>query len=149
MEQKYYVQHIGDYAFDYILWWRPNRTGYTYDILQAGVYDAKEAETICGIRGMEQAWPTQFVSEGVEHAVTIEKLNRLGLEASFKPEKRSKLPRKKYPKFYHCGSNLCMAWKDLAEARKELASAHERGIRISEALERRIKALEALVYGEG
>jgi hypothetical protein len=42
-----YRQHASGYA----LWWRPNSSGYTVDVAEAGRYSKEEAEAIAGLRG--------------------------------------------------------------------------------------------------
>lgn len=45
----YIIAHIGHSTkwSEHICWWKPDSRGYTFDIERAGLYDLKEAESIC------------------------------------------------------------------------------------------------------
>ena len=49
---QYLIMYKGDRSGD-VLWWRPNRSGYTIDVSQAGRYTKEEAESIADIRGLD------------------------------------------------------------------------------------------------
>ena len=49
METLYVIRHKG-FVGNCILFWGPNRRGYTTDLKQAGKYNGEEAEQICSIR---------------------------------------------------------------------------------------------------
>jgi hypothetical protein len=70
----FYIQHTQNYAGDYILWWGPNGSGYTFDLDRAGLYTKAEADSIVGLRGQEKAWPKAAVQPGIERAVNVTKL---------------------------------------------------------------------------
>jgi len=75
-EQLYYIGRTRDFAYDYILWWGPAHNGYTYDLKKAGLYTAKEAESICGLRGEERAYKKEEVEQYIENAVSSAVLGR-------------------------------------------------------------------------
>ena len=60
-----------------MLWWRPNRRGYTYDLQQAGLYTEEEAREIEKIRETDRAWSEAEVSSYIEHRVERGVLHRL------------------------------------------------------------------------
>lgn len=135
-QPMFYVEHLGEYAWDYILWWKPNRQGYTYDIRKAGLYTLEEATAICKVRGQERAWAEEAVLTGVEHAVSIEKLHALGHQAAYVPtrEQRKNSPKNKKPNFIHCPSKTCKAYKKLSEARAEMLACYRLQTRPPESL---------------
>lgn len=96
-ERLFYIQYIGDYAYDYMLWWAPNKSGYTYDIDKAGVYTEEEAKSICAMRGKEQAWAVDEIGPGIERAVNISQLRRAAVEPHFLTKRgetaRDRIPR--------------------------------------------------------
>jgi hypothetical protein len=48
------------------LWWRPNRSGYTVDVYQAGRYSKEEADSIADIRGEDYPVPEDAVGDVLE-----------------------------------------------------------------------------------
>lgn len=147
MGQRFYIQYQGDYAFDYMLWWRPDSKGYTYDIRQAGLYTEAEARSICGIRGEEAAWPEEAMRDGIESAVSIEKLQKAGHKPQFALKPADRRKRKKFKKQIHCESKVCQAWKDLALARSDLLVCYRIGKPPSDALMRKLARLNELTRG--
>ncbi len=57
------------------LWWRPNRSGYTRFVDEAGRYTHAEAESICKFRGLEIAVPVAKAISVAKMTVSIESLN--------------------------------------------------------------------------
>lgn len=52
-ERLYYIQDTRTYFGDTILWWGPNRGGYTCKLAEAGLYSEEEAERIFHLRGTD------------------------------------------------------------------------------------------------
>lgn len=62
----YYIQNKG-YVGNCLLFWRPNRDGYTCDLDEAGKYSKEEADDICRTRPKEDI--PHLVSLVDDHAV--------------------------------------------------------------------------------
>ena len=75
----FFVQHNGDYVYDFILWWRPESKGYTYDLNDAGLYTLEEAQAIIRIRNEETAWSEADARAHVSAAVSIDHLRAAGV----------------------------------------------------------------------
>jgi hypothetical protein len=58
-EPMFYIQNKGN-GGDLVLWWRPERRGYTVCIDQAGLYSQKEAEEIVRNRPPEDIMHAQY-----------------------------------------------------------------------------------------
>jgi hypothetical protein len=86
IEPLFYIQCISNYAYDYILWWKPDSKGYTHDLNKAGLYTAEEAQSICAMRGEEVAWPEDVIKKHIEASVSIEVLRQNELRPSFGKE---------------------------------------------------------------
>lgn len=71
-EKLYYIRVLG-FNGDSLLWWRPNRRGYTADLNMAGKYTKTEAEEIVSMRPPEDiAYPVDVVDAiAVRHVTTI------------------------------------------------------------------------------
>ena len=66
--QLYYIQDTRQIVGNCMLWWGPNRAGYTTQLEEAGLYPKKEAEEICRNRRTDRAWPKDLVeSNTVTH----------------------------------------------------------------------------------
>lgn len=95
-EPLYYLQCTSHYAFDYILWWRPDAKGYTHNLAEAGLYTEEDARSHVRCRGLEVAWHKDDVLKFTDQAVSIEKLRRHCIEPAMKPKvaaaKREKKP---------------------------------------------------------
>lgn len=59
-EQLYYIQTNG-YLGNALIWWKPDRKGYTPDIKAAGKYSEIEAKNIVKDREFERAWPVEYI----------------------------------------------------------------------------------------
>lgn len=71
----YYIQDASCYVGDFILWWRPNGSGYTCDVDKAGVY--KGADHAINRRPTDIAWPVEHVQAfGIVRVVDSERLKR-------------------------------------------------------------------------
>ena len=92
---RYYIQNTAHYAFDFILWWGPDRRGYTHDLAKAGLYTEAEARSIVAIRGEEVAWAEQDVVTRTSQAVSIEALRRDNVVPSLGPRPKRQLRCKK------------------------------------------------------
>lgn len=75
-EGLYYIQDTRSYGGDDVLWWGPDRSGYTYDLDKAGVYTEEEAQKICRLRGTEKMWPKNLVDRCAVRHVPIGPLCR-------------------------------------------------------------------------
>jgi hypothetical protein len=106
----YYIQCTSHFAYDYILWWRKESKGYTYNLADAGLYTAEQAKSIVGCRGEEVAWPQEEVERCSNPAVSIEALRTAKVKPSLKPApKPIKRQRKlKSEKCSHCGRFFSM-----------------------------------------
>lgn len=67
----FYIQHTKHYAGDYVLWWGPKQSGYTFDLEKVGLYTEEEAKKIEALRGQEKAWPEATVRRAATKAVSI------------------------------------------------------------------------------
>src|SRR6185369_5534985 len=72
----FYIQDTTTYVGDFILWWRPDRKGYTTNLDEAGAYTEEAARAIERLRGTDRAWPVSAVQAGVTRAVDVEKLRK-------------------------------------------------------------------------
>lgn len=62
MEGKLYYIECMERQTDFISWWKPNRTGYTYNLNEAGKYTWDEARQIIEqARGGDQEWDCEAV----------------------------------------------------------------------------------------
>lgn len=57
------------------LWWKPNRSGYTRYVEEAGRYTKSEAESICKMRGQEGAVSVDVVAAQTSSVLRIGKLH--------------------------------------------------------------------------
>jgi hypothetical protein len=55
-----------------ILWWRANRSGYTVDLGQAGLYSQSEAESISRIRGIDFAVPEDALGSVIQTKTVVD-----------------------------------------------------------------------------
>jgi hypothetical protein len=60
-EQKFFI--VTRDRDDCALFWRPNRSGYTQQLEEAGRYSKKEADEICSMRGEEFAVPCELIEQ--------------------------------------------------------------------------------------
>lgn len=73
--EGYYIQYTKQFVGNSVLWWRPNRGGYTSDIDQAGIYSAEEARRIERRRdGTDKAWPRSVIDRIISQHVDAQKL---------------------------------------------------------------------------
>jgi len=59
-------------AGDCVLWWGPDRCGYTTDINKAGQYAEKEARAIESHRGSDVAWPVDMVLGSSQRCMMVD-----------------------------------------------------------------------------
>ena len=57
-EQMYYVEDTRSIVGNCMLWWGPNRNGYTTELDSAGLYTAGQVQ---GMRPTDVGWPKEFV----------------------------------------------------------------------------------------
>lgn len=66
-EELFVIVHAPSVMGDAAVFWRPNRSGYTWSLDQAGRYTQAEAEGIRGLRHGDD-WPVPLaVAEGLAH----------------------------------------------------------------------------------
>lgn len=68
MDREYLIMFKDGPMGDNVLWWRPDRSGYTVDVDQAGRYSKAEAESIRGLRGLD--FPVLFSDIGTRLRVS-------------------------------------------------------------------------------
>jgi hypothetical protein len=77
MEKQYYILEK-TYQSDTILFWKPNRGGYTCNLGEAGVYNEVEAKELSRLRASTFAVPAEkvfnlsFRSVSKEYLITLE-----------------------------------------------------------------------------
>ena len=71
---QYLILYRGQNGAGEALWWRPNRSGYTADLSEAGRYSKEDAESIAGIRGDDFPVPLADIGKRlkVRQVVTVE-----------------------------------------------------------------------------
>lgn len=75
--ELFYLQNTKSYAYDYMLFWAHNFSGYTYSLDDAGLYTRKEAESQCRSRPDEDVmWREADVVDVSNRAVSIELLRK-------------------------------------------------------------------------
>lgn len=61
-ERLYYIQYIRNYAADYVMWWRENGNGYTFNFEEAGLFPESKALAQERMRpDTDKAWPREVV----------------------------------------------------------------------------------------
>lgn len=74
-ERLFYLQEVGEYAGNCMLWWRPSDAGYTCRVEAAGVYTEEQLRKKYK-DGMDpnktRAWPKEFVDAHVVQHVDAE-----------------------------------------------------------------------------
>lgn len=71
---KQYVIRDTRATSDCLVWWRPAGGGYTHNLDEAGVYDAKEAQQIQDSRSTDVAVPREIAMRAVRMHVTYDSL---------------------------------------------------------------------------
>ncbi|HYX38056.1 MAG TPA: hypothetical protein VE954_33560 [Oligoflexus sp.] len=64
---------------DYVLWWKADEKGYTFNLDAAGLYTAEEAGRICNLREIDVAWREDEVRKCAQSVVTLYDLRRFGV----------------------------------------------------------------------
>ncbi|MDQ3231149.1 MAG: hypothetical protein M3Q07_04950 [Pseudobdellovibrionaceae bacterium] len=64
---------------DYVLWWKADDKGYTFNLDAAGLYTAEEAGRICSLREIDVAWRDDEVRKCAQSVVTLYDLRRFGV----------------------------------------------------------------------
>jgi hypothetical protein len=59
-DDQFYIRDV-ETGGDLVLWWRPDRRGYTSCLEKAGIYSKAEAESIARIRGTDVPYPKHEV----------------------------------------------------------------------------------------
>lgn len=80
---RYYVQQTVTWQGDSVVWWSPDRCGYTFRLDKAGVYEEEEARAIEGIRGEDYAVPVEIAQAAASRHVAGQDLSaaiRKGIE---------------------------------------------------------------------
>ena len=74
-EPKFHLRDTTSNPEGYVLWWRPNRCGYTIYLPEAGVYDAAEARSIeASSSGETQAIRVETALRSVSQVVPVKVL---------------------------------------------------------------------------
>jgi len=68
-DESYYIMET-TVRGELVLWWRPDRKGYTTALDKAGIYSRAEAQAIARIRGTDIPYPVAEV-EAVVHRVVF------------------------------------------------------------------------------
>jgi hypothetical protein len=56
-ERRFYIEAVGHTPNGEVCWWKPDRSGYTTNIDEAGLYSTEEARSIVKMRpGKDRAW---------------------------------------------------------------------------------------------
>lgn len=71
---KFYIQDTRSYSGDAVIWWRPNRKGYTFNIDDAGLYEEEEARSIERVRGTDKAVPQEVAQAAIIRVVDATRL---------------------------------------------------------------------------
>lgn len=67
-QELYYIEAVGKFVGNAMLWWRPDGNGYTANLDEAGKYTREKAERICsGFDVKDRAWPVSYI-DGNEKA---------------------------------------------------------------------------------
>jgi len=74
-EELYLIQCKSESAGNSVLWWKPDRLGYTGDLDKAGRYTKAEAESIERLRGEERKVPEALALSLVKRHVLVDDLN--------------------------------------------------------------------------
>ncbi len=74
MSDQYYLQCQGHFAGDFMLWWRKERRGYTYDLKEAHIFTREEAYSQNKTRETDIPWPKDYIDQRVSHSVSIERV---------------------------------------------------------------------------
>jgi len=88
---RYYLEEGTQVVGNCVLWWCPDRAGYTCDLSAAGIYDGNEASSIVRLRGSDHAWPEDYILARVHRHVRVEPLDRVRVA----PKKRAKPPTRR------------------------------------------------------
>ncbi|HYX36787.1 MAG TPA: hypothetical protein VE954_27075 [Oligoflexus sp.] len=64
---------------NYLLWWKADDKGYTFNVDEAGLYTAEEAGRICSLREIDVAWREDEVRKCAQSVVTLYDLRRFGV----------------------------------------------------------------------
>lgn len=73
---SYYLRNTSSNPEGYVLWWRPDRCGYTISLLEAGVYSASEALDIeTRSQGDTFAVAVEIALKSVSHVVPARTLD--------------------------------------------------------------------------
>jgi hypothetical protein len=68
------VQQVNTWQGDSVVWWAPDRNGYTFRLDKAGVYDEAEARRIERIRGEDWAVPVEIAEAAASRHVAAQDL---------------------------------------------------------------------------
>lgn len=59
----FYIQDTRQVVGNCVLWWGPDRAGYTTELDKAGLYEEDEARSIERLRGTDKAWPKDQIDK--------------------------------------------------------------------------------------
>lgn len=79
----YYLIQYQQFNGDSVIWWRPNSSGYTIRIDEAGRYPEAEARRIEAIRGLDKAVPVEVAEAAASRHVVADDLYKARDAAGF------------------------------------------------------------------
>ena len=68
----YYIQDSRQFVGNSMLWWRPDRCGYTCNLSEAGAFTLGEAKRICRNRDTDRMWEINYINSKTQHHVDMQ-----------------------------------------------------------------------------
>ena len=85
MSQLYYIRNLErERSNPLVVWWKPNRMGYTTDLGEAGFYTKEQAEEICKAANLMQVEDIMVPTEEAQ-ALASMSVPKDNLQYGFKP----------------------------------------------------------------
>ena len=84
--QRYFIQDTRSFVGDSVVWWRPNRAGYTVNLDEAGEYEESEARSIERNRGTDKPIPVEVARCVASSHVIADRLAKAMRTAERPPE---------------------------------------------------------------
>ena len=76
MTEMYYIQDTRQFVGNDVLWWGPDRKGYTCKIDQAGLYTKEEAIAQFKSRETDVPWPQEYIDGVTSRVVDHQAMKR-------------------------------------------------------------------------